>query len=178
MFPVMKILCLTFALYFSSSFAMAQTDDERSSKSHSSFFGGSINYKGYQTGIGYQYRIASHIIEVSAFKNQSVDRLFASNHFALGLSYRYALAKRASFEMGPELDFQKMWLNKVDNRYSDSKILSLGYFLQWHITPRISLINTIGTGGYVERFYYKRQEDPEFFRGVGGLIKLQCAYTF
>ena len=80
--------------------------------------------------------------------------------------------------MGPELDYQKMWLTKVDNRYNDSRILSIAYYLQWQATEHISLTNSLGIGGYIERFYYKNEEEPEFFRGIGGLIKLQCSYTF
>jgi hypothetical protein len=164
-----KILYLI--LFVAPLFSKAQV-------SHSSFFGGSINYKGYQTGIGYSLQKSHHTIQLSAFKNQSVGRFFADNHWAMGLSYQYAIDPDARLVMGPEIDFQKMWLNKVDNRYSDSRILSLAYFMKWSITEKVSLSNSIGTGGYIERFYLVNEKEPDTFRGIGGLIKLQCAYTF
>ena len=76
----------------------------------------------------------------------------------MGIAYRFAIDPSMRFSMGPELDYQKMWLSKVGNRYNDSRILSVGYFLRWQINQQFALINTIGTGGYIERFYASMKE--------------------
>jgi hypothetical protein len=150
----------------------------RAQVQHSSFFGGSINYKGYQTGLGYGIKSSQHSVQISTFKNQSIDRLFTANHFALGLSYKYHINPDSKLVMGPEVDFQKMWLTKVGTKYNDSRIVSLAYFLSWNISDHVVLTNSIGTGGYIERFHLAHNGGIEHFKGVGGLIKLQCEYRF
>ena len=119
-----------------------------------------------------------HMLSFSVLKNQSVDRLFAGNHMAISMSYGYNLSSKTALSFGPELDIQKMWFSKVGNRYNDSRTVSIAYFMRWNINEHFALSNSLGIGGYVERFYYQHEEKPEKFKGVGGLIKLNLFYTF
>lgn len=167
----MRIIALAICLFFCPFLSEAQVE-------YSTYFGGSINYKGYQTGLGFRAQYGDHSTQFSFLRNNSVDRLFGQNHFAIGASYQYYLSMNEKLQFGPELDVEKMWLTKVDNRYSDARIVSIAYFLQWQITQHVYLTNSIGIGGYVERLYIVNEEEPEYFRGIGGLIKLQCGYRF
>ncbi|HEX8545538.1 MAG TPA: hypothetical protein VF691_01175 [Cytophagaceae bacterium] len=186
-------LLFTLTLFCTCLFSFAQETEEQAdarreikverNKSFSLFTSVDLTYTGYSSVLALEYERKKHSFYLGPKISISHTYLFHKSPYGGVIGYRYFfLSDLKRWKVYFNTDYQ-MYIFKSFNGQNQKGTLnnyiheiSLGYGIQFKISRRFYISNSISIGKYFESYYNSKSEDRTNLNGYNSLLRLFLKY--
>ena len=159
----------------------SQAQEEKSKMTYGIETGVFLSHTGFNVNLNAKLNYQNNSFYLGPKFSLSDAYTLADAPWGINLGYRrnfqLANTKLTSF-IGLDYNLTFSKVTRQIDRKNKTHETYLFYGLQFSISKRLSIINTIGYGVYLERFYDFREEQTNSFWGNNSLIQLRISYNF
>lgn len=173
-----KYLLFIFWLIFAFQ---SYAQEEKKTSVYSIETGAFLSHTGFNINLNAQLTYNDNVVYLGPRFSLSDAYTFNDAPWGINLGYRrtFQLAKtklKSFVGIDYNLTFSKV-TSQIDKKNKTHEGY-LFYGLQFPISKRLSIINSIGYGIYLERFYDFREDQTNSFWGNNSLIQVRISYNF